>query len=131
MTHNKIDQAKAVVDKMLGISEDRSYMLEHEDWHAIKDLRAYVNELEQALEQMQWQPIETAPKDGTKILAINGNGEGYNSYGDACLLNEIVIVYYDLKDGEEYAWRVPHCCDGVSWITPTHWMPLPFPPKEG
>ena len=59
---------------------------------------------------MDWQPIETAPKDGYAILAwVSGWRRAH-------------IVYWD---GEEWV--------GVTGLSklkvPTHWMPLPEPPK--
>jgi hypothetical protein len=62
---------------------------------------------------MDWQPIETAPKDGTRILLW-------------------VLSQYDPReavgrwDSHGY-WAIDYNdvpCD------PTHWMPLPAPPKE-
>jgi hypothetical protein len=59
-----------------------------------------------------WQPIETAPRDGSQILAWDGD--------------ELLIAWW---------------CDGGRWISdnlqqyhpgeyenPTHWQPLPSPP---
>lgn len=64
-----------------------------------------------------WQPIETAPKDGTSIL---------------------VAVYEESGDywGEDIvAWNPTNGWDsaGYDWDHSqiTHWMPLPEPPKEG
>lgn len=60
---------------------------------------------------MEWQPIYTAPKDGTRIL-VHGN------YGFA-------IANWA---GDNY----PHWvdCDGrMEDEACTHWMPLPEPPK--
>lgn len=57
----------------------------------------------------QWKPIETAPKDGTRILLNIDHGK----HGDA--------VWTGLwADG----WIVSY---GKPENTPTHWMPLPKP----
>ena len=74
----------------------------------------------------EWQPIETAPKDGTEIL----------------LLKEIRWVNGDSKDGRigNGYWIAPYWFEQKTeiwrsridtWIdAPTHWMPLPEPPKK-
>lgn len=73
----------------------------------------------------EWQPIDTAPKDGvpgssSRWLLLFGDGVGFASctfvgYWGACG-----------RDDEE-CWRE------TSWrgdrTRPTHWMPLPEPPK--
>lgn len=68
--------------------------------------------------EMTWQPIETAPKDGTKIL-------GYDD-GDI-----LVMVFETDQDGAG-GWYIELSerayTDVPEW-TPTHWMPLPEPPK--
>lgn len=72
---------------------------------------------------MKWQPIETAPKDGRSLWLV--------------------------EDGMSIGLAIPHQCVGYwvadrrytaggswvqvdrSWIlSPTHWMPLPDPPKR-
>ena len=78
---------------------------------------------------MEWQPIETAPKDGSNILLWEGssttpfigywfpgenhlkarwtaNSEHYDTDGNACVIDRISSEYV------------------------THWMPLPKPPEE-
>ena len=75
---------------------------------------------------MTWQPIETAPKDGTHILVY-----AYGEYSSA---------YYVAKeiDDEEYCGKgmyrkVKIDAGYLHYETdkyPTHWMPLPEPPKE-
>jgi hypothetical protein len=68
---------------------------------------------------MEWQPIETAPKDGTQLLV--------------CVLYEV--------DGDVFSERwVDSFWDG-KWLwfpkiisaplPPTHWTPLPPPPTVG
>jgi hypothetical protein len=72
----------------------------------------------------EWQPIDTAPKDGTAILiwpaqsALTGSTE--------CMTISYVVRWHDWKEawieasGEEY-----------DTFYPTHWMPLPLAPKKG
>jgi hypothetical protein len=57
----------------------------------------------------EWQPIETAPKDGTDVLVWDGDSVSLASY-DKVTESWWVLVEFSL--------------DGV-----THWQPLPTPPK--
>jgi hypothetical protein len=60
-----------------------------------------------------WQPIETAPRDGTEVV-------GMWMYGGA---NHCIMV-----------WKLDKWCRkfNVNYsYTPTHWMPLPAAPTEG
>ena len=69
-------------------------------------------ELAQAAQAEGWRPIETAPRDGTEVLA-NTSGLGR------------VVVYWD---DEESQWGT-----GLGYLdrgAPTHWMPLPPPPTS-
>jgi len=69
----------------------------------------------------EWQPIETAPRDGTGVLLFD---------------NEIHEGFWDELDYDEFrgapitGWSY----GALSWIddtnfSPTHWMPLPKPPS--
>ena len=66
-----------------------------------------------------WQPIETAPKDGTEVLGWSPDPR-----------DGIAIVKYEtgLTMGK---WSVVHDAESWAWnnYDPTHWMPLPEPPK--
>lgn len=66
---------------------------------------------------MEWQPIETAPRDGTRIFVYCPK------------LNEPkeTIVAYSMED-TIFPWRED---DGalLQRDQPTHWMPLPNPPS--
>lgn len=69
--------------------------------------------------QETWLPIETAPKDGTEILAVRGKLQCVVSWrgwrmGDGALRDD------------EARWR---SANGYH-IVPTHWMSLPEPPAE-
>ena len=63
-----------------------------------------------------WQPIETAPRDGTRILAIGGG------------LSEVEVVDYNAKVG---CWNAETVTlddrddESDGYNRPTHWRPLP------
>lgn len=59
---------------------------------------------------MEWQPIETAPKD--KLLL--GYAEGM-----------MRLVMW-----ENGGWLQVGATIEQGWFKPTHWMPLPDPPKQ-
>jgi len=61
-----------------------------------------------------WQPIESAPKDGTFVLVID------SEYGDHS--GAFVARYTEAFSGCWLTSHTPHV------VCPTHWMPLPTPP---
>lgn len=69
-------------------------------------------------EAMEWQPIDTAPKDNTRILLFD--------------FYEREVAFARFVG----AWGCPYANDG--WFTipgayrkrPTHWQPLPDPPNS-
>ena len=76
---------------------------------------------------MEWQPIETAPKDGTHILVYFGPNTG---------------IYQVFWSEEPFgkgigAWCVTDCkyedrpLRGYRDSDVTHWMPIPAAPKGG
>ena len=73
---------------------------------------------------MNWQPIKTAPKDGTEILALEYHG----SPNPRLTIAAYAVVMWIPDDG----WR--DCSDmgaaGLYPFEPQYWMPLPEPPKE-
>lgn len=87
-----------------------------------RELIARIETLEKALE---WQPIETAPKDKSILLANASNG--YMVCG----------AWATSIDTGESAWRIgssweddEHVCLILKEGVATHWMPLPEPPTE-
>ena len=71
-------------------------------------------------EGQTWQPIETAPKDGSEVLVI------YDADS-----HEVGPAYFSRADGGQDAWMWAdlslddeNCFVG----NPTYWMPLPSPP---
>ena len=68
--------------------------------------------------ESQWKPIETAPNDGRHILLFwNGEQE---------------IGWYNQIKGKWDSWEDVCGCPAAheeDYPDPTHWMPLPTPPK--
>ena len=87
----------------------------------LDELIAHLEAAEKAIHELaalvpEWQPIETAPKDGTKVLIFDGE--------------EIFLASYKNYCGTMPTWQpeyaeVPMFEDDM----PSHWMPLPAPPK--
>jgi hypothetical protein len=62
---------------------------------------------------MTWQPIESAPKDGTRFIASL-----------VCASSGKRWVAADVS------WHRNHwCSDGDGCVDATHWQPLPEPPE--
>lgn len=60
----------------------------------------------------EWQPIETAPTDGTPIWAVQGSRQ--------------FVAWWDYHPADDVEfWRD----EADSEPQPTHWMPLPAPPE--
>lgn len=60
----------------------------------------------------KWRPIETAPKDGTKVVVYD---EG-----------DVWIAYWYRTSPQLFGWwAIDH------GVNPTHWLPLPPPPEGG
>jgi uncharacterized protein DUF551 len=59
----------------------------------------------------EWQPIETAPKDGRDLLLAN--------------IGIVRLAFWDEARGGQ--WSIWPGRD--QFFKPTHWMPLPEPPK--
>lgn len=74
-----------------------------------------------ALVSQGWQPIETAPRDGTWILVRQSD----------VLEPSVAVCAFDPECSEGGWWM---CCDGknpeipLRGPSPTHWMPLPALP---
>lgn len=60
-----------------------------------------------------WQPIETAPRDGTRILCYLPFGRGFTTQ---------THWHIDKRGGNWY--------DEGGELCPTHWMPLPDKPEN-
>ena len=82
-----------------------------------KDENERIADLERQLAAYQWQPIETAPKNGDMFIAYQ-NGSVYECRW---------VEYPPDLDHRGSAGFLDMTNDGIEY--PTHWMPLPEPPK--
>ncbi len=62
---------------------------------------------------MTWLPIETAPKDGSLVLLCNALDGG------------MYVGFYERSEWEDISGEMMEMLIGE----PTHWMPLPEPPR--
>ena len=88
--------------------------------HSLPSLRGFalsgsVGMTGQSAQKLQWQPIETAPKDGTEILVCGPLRDGSGVYRDVTRW----------PNGWSGKWPVAYMHNSDE---PTHWMPLPEPP---
>ena len=82
-----------------------------------------------ALEAQQWQPIETAPKDGTNIILTDGKRV---TVGNWHREKPYIHEYRDVAGnyaGQDESDGFDGWVDWSGGITPAHWMPLPAPPS--
>lgn len=87
-----------------------------------------------------WQPIATAPKDGTEILAYREDAGCFLARWTCCysFMTDTECEQSDMDD-EELASEDWFCADFIAGdrlegdLVPTHWMPLPAAPiaREG
>jgi hypothetical protein len=80
-----------------------------------------------AREASAWRPIETAPKDGTPVLAY-GEPAGEIS-GPSGVMTIEVACYQPGGDYRGFDWSIAGDAYG-NWFKPTHWMPLPDAPSR-
>jgi hypothetical protein len=68
----------------------------------------------------EWKPIESAPKDGTRVLLwLKGNG------------NEHVIGRWKPQyEGDAFPWYGDAGYESFKENLVTHWQPLPAPPSQ-
>ena len=76
---------------------------------------------------MNWQPIESAPKDGTYILVSNP------AAGGSWVAHWFPVAVSGYKFDQLWRsvmlnhWHIP---EKTRYVPPTHWMPLPPPPTK-
>ncbi len=79
------------------------------DYVTFSDYDQVRKQRDDLLEKSEWKPIESAPKDGTRVIAVSRGCDAH-------------VHFWHQTDK---AWWIEYA-DGRSW-QPTHWMPLPNP----
>lgn len=63
-----------------------------------------------------WQPISTAPKDGTELLLLTESGR--------------VDIGRFVRGADVWRYRRSHSVRADTWRPPVHWQPLPPAPED-
>lgn len=74
---------------------------------------------------MEWQDIESAPRDGTPVLLFTS--WAWADGDDGAMF---VVGQYDERSKQWHFVTPPNYWNGSDGITINAWMPLPPPPKE-
>lgn len=123
-TAGALDQPKAAMDPLIKVIVGELNWLAttpavpNMAWVRILARRASAAIIELNRHAGQWRPIETAPKDGTEVL-LAGPYSGYANRHE--IWREVGEYLTDFN-----SWS-PALMD--SFAPPTHWQPLPAPPK--
>ncbi len=111
---------QAVIDAIAGerLNEDTGSECDAAYERALDDVLKAINAIPAVNE---WQPIETAPKDGTVFLAIRPTGAGHPSY---------MLPYVMRHEGRLYSTFQYN--NGSLWVDwpkpdPTLWKPIDMP----
>lgn len=111
----KLRELVAVLRERTWLSPLSAQEMNHRDRWLADQIEAILTET--------WQPIETAPKDGTRVLISCDHGEFIAYWSDNASLE---------RCHRGPAWQIFDCEDcWYSWAVeePTHWMPLPKSPE--
>lgn len=119
LTRQKIEAARSVLKARIDVADRTEIFADNLDANKVIDALCdlALSALDQErLQPVEWLPIETAPKDGTRIILAWGGAS--------------VVGYYLDNSGYRNPWK--------GWRTPsmeptprgliTHWMPLPATP---
>lgn len=108
---HRLEQLMERLETSSRSADAKAHAVIDEALQRITDLEAQVS----ALTAQEWQPIETAPKDGRRIAAC---------VWDADAGRWVVGYIYWWVSSQD----IGHWIGGVN--QPTHWMPLPAPPGD-
>lgn len=113
VTQEARDAAAALIDQM-PVDYERFMSFATMNRIACQAFAQAIAEAEDRATRSRWQPIETAPKDGTACLVF----DAFPSFE----LGVMRVRSYDLGAAKR---------GGNGWFVATHWQPLPEPPARG
>ncbi|ALN73570.1 DUF551 domain-containing protein [Aureimonas sp. AU20] len=78
-----------------------------------------------------WMPIETAPRDAEAVLITGGTWLYSESFADG-MCDWTAIATFDPNASGDHKWNGGNGTeyDGIYYHNPTHWRPLPPPPRD-
>ena len=79
----------------------------------------------------EWMSIDTAPKDGTDIIVMYMHIQTQIVHAAFWLNYEEGLDDPDIEGWWTYVWTEVGRSKMEGKYSPTHWMPLPAPPKKG
>ena len=82
---------------------------------------AEMNRAIEAVKVSPWQPIETAPRDGTFLILAYYCQRSAGGFE--------IGAWQTPPDGRPSGWYTSGFRSLEAWLDPTHWMPLPDPPQ--
>jgi len=97
---------------------------------ALNRLEDKISKIEQNTMNNEWQPIETAPKNDENCVLLHGYVRFGKNISSTYIKLTFVGFYEPHKLFPEYDWVVMSYGNDEVRINPTHWMPLPNPPKK-
>jgi hypothetical protein len=109
--------SSVLIDDLRAFARDPKGYPDSAAAHLCSSAADVLSKLYSTLPQTSWQPIETAPKDGTLVLICGFGSEGYY-VADAKWDGEWLLFHPDNDDHTEPSYNV------------SYWMPLPAPPSE-
>jgi len=77
----------------------------------------------------EWQPIETAPRDGTEILLCRAYDAAGKTIKPLGIFAQVAAWWADESDEGEWVVYCSMVREPTLHFEPTHWMPLPDPPQ--
>ncbi len=91
-----------------------------------KTLTEAADRIEALLREREWRPIESAPRDGTRVLLADANDIETGQWRKGISFPNTMTVIPDGWEDDRYDANHTFEQDGKQ---PTHWLPLPQPPE--